>query len=481
MNFEGACALALVLWIAIRSIPGSLSTKTEKYELRIELEDWFIWLGVCLTIAASFWRAAHIGFLSDDFILIAHAPDFNARWTFTSAGGDGFYRPLVYAIISWTHRWAGQNPMLWHLQSLAIHAANSILLYFVARAFAYSRFIAGFAAMLFAIHGTRPEVAIWVAGRFDLLATMFVLAALFFFLRGYWIIALIAMIAGLLCKESAYAFPLMLIVVAVWKRDWRRDLLAYSVSFFSAVLLFSYRWYLLGGIGGYRTVEGDAEILSLGLLGILKALALRLWGVLLVPLNWSIRPGILLEIVIASGVVALLWCATARVKRSAFLLPMALVFAAAIPVTHLLLIGSDLEKSRYLYLPSAMFAILLAVMIDAAKYKWIVGAVVLAFHVAVLEHNLGGWQDASAKAESSCTIVATSAQEPGAKIAVLGLPQKLRGDYFWANGFPECVEMRTANHPTITIQRDASHAVDRASYSAVFQWDASLEELKRQP
>ena len=215
----------------------------------------------------------------------------------------------------------------------------------------------------------------------------------------------------------------------------------------------------------------------IGVLGIFKAIALRLWAVLFVPVNRAISLEIILEVLLAIGALGILWAAVSRVNRQRFLMPLALTLLAAIPVAPLLLIGPDLEKSRYLYLPSAMFAMLLVVVMEASDQRWIIATAALAFHIAALEHNLKAWEHASAKAESACAVVAQFPQSREAKIKIVGLPQTLQGVYFYGNGFPECVELRNPNHATLILQ-GGHRPTSRVDATSIFQWDPVMEDLR---
>jgi hypothetical protein len=489
LNLEGAAALVIILLLAIRTVPGGF---TEWKPVRpLDSRDVIAWLAICGGITALFWRAAQIGFLSDDFVMIAHAPNFNWRSNFSTGGGDGFYRPLIYAIFWWTRRWAGLNASVWHASGIVVHALNAILVYLIAWGIGCSRFACSFAAALFAAHATRPETALWITGRFDLFSTFFVLLALFFWIRAwvvppvraalYRAIALLAMTAGLLSKESAYAFPVMVLALIALKQEWRRRPAFYLPFFAVATLVFAWRWHLLRGIGGYRTAAGEPEILSQNVLGILKGVALRLWAILFFPVNWSIRPGFVLIFVMAIYAVALLWLATIRVRRPSFSLPMALLLASVVPILHLLRIGPDLEKTRYFYLPSAMFAMLLASVLDGSKHRWILAAAILTFQSGALIHNFSAWEHSSSKAEPACAVVADAARAPAARIAVVGVPQTLDGAYFFANGLPECVELRNSHAGDVTFIRDATRPVDRSQFTRIFKWDPQTEELQPQP
>src|SRR5262245_49691754 len=122
-----------------------------------------------LLAVAGFWRTLPTYLLSDDFVLLKHARTFRPQ--FTTGGGDGFFRPIGYVSLAVTSAWAGSSPMRWHATAMALHTTNVVLVFALATMLGYSRLAASFTAALFAIHGTRPETAVWVAGRFDLLST----------------------------------------------------------------------------------------------------------------------------------------------------------------------------------------------------------------------------------------------------------------------------------------------------------------------
>src|SRR5205807_10506826 len=127
--------------------------------------DAFAVTAIACLVASAFYRSADFYFLSDDFILLKYARSFsyNFHALFTTPGGDGFYRPLAYASMAWTSAWAGVNPVYWHWIGFALHAINSILVFLLAWALGLPRLASAFAAILFAVHGTRPEGVIWVA------------------------------------------------------------------------------------------------------------------------------------------------------------------------------------------------------------------------------------------------------------------------------------------------------------------------------
>jgi len=472
MNAEGIFGAAAILLMLLSSMD-----RPHEAESRSVL-DGPVFAVLAVLVAAAYGRVAGSYFLSDDFILLRHAHEYGETvWhTFTHGGGDGFFRPLIYLSVALTEPWAGANPWAWHLPALALHAVNSWLVFAASRSLGYDRFIGGFAAALFAVHGTRPETVLWITGRFDLLATFFALLALVLFLRRWPWLALLAMVLGMLCKESAYAIPLMLAVVAFTGKDRRvRPLIPFFVV---AVAMFAYRWMLVGGVGGYVDRTGRPEVFQATLLPVLKTFGMRLWAVLFFPVDWTIPPGIFVAAVAVVFVAAAVLIARAPLTRRDLALGLGLIIVTALPTFHRLLIGPDLEKARYLYLPSLGFCLLIATAVHrlAANVRWAIAAAVILFNFAVLEHNLIAWQSASKKAESVCRTGAAAVRSPSDRIAVVGLPRILNGVYFFQNGFPECVAMHAHIDPGNIVVSD--RAPDQPGFSTVLFWYAATGELR---
>lgn len=159
------------------------------------------------------------------------------------------------------------------------------------------------------------------------------------------------------------------------------------------------------------------------------------------------------------------------------------MFVTALPALPLLLIGSDLGKSRLLYLPSVGFCILLATVMDGlrGKVRWIIPGVVLAFHVAALEHNLDAWEYAAAKVKSTSAIAARCVGAGTQSIVVAGLPGILRGVPFFANGFTEAVELQRNREAVqfVTAMKGSASSVDAGSCALL--WDGTKDELRVVP
>ena len=102
-----------------------------------------------------------------------------AAWTF---GGPHFigYRPLAAFSFSLTSVFAGLEPLAYRSFDLALHAANGVMVYVVARRLGPARpvWVAVLAASLFLWHPAAEEVVPWLARRHNGLASLFSLLAI---------------------------------------------------------------------------------------------------------------------------------------------------------------------------------------------------------------------------------------------------------------------------------------------------------------
>lgn len=397
-------------------------------------------LGVAAISIVALRRALGVYFLSDDFILVRFGSEWTAaafRHAMTHGGGDGFFRPLGYASLALDARLSGSNPMGWHAISLAIHSANAVLVLLMARRLGASIAAAGFAGALFAVHGIHPEAVVWIAGRFDLVATFFLLAGLFLFTMtggrnriSPHVAALACFALAALTKEAAFIFPLLVAGYALAKRQSLRPTAWY---FALAATLFAYRWSLFGGIGGYvNPATGRPAALSLGWGSTLKAVAVRLWTSLYFPLNWSRDASLplLLALLAVAYMAAILWLGARSRPTRMIWLAAASILVCTIPVLSLLAGSAALAGSRVLYLPSVWFAILLALAVDGVpgRVRYLAAAVVLLFQFAMLQHNLGFWEAASSQVKTECATGAPA------------LPDSIDGVPALANGRQECIQ-----------------------------------------
>jgi len=455
MNAEGVFALSGMGLLACPARAASSAVTTTPDRIPLHLTAAIL---AAAAVTAYTWTFS-FPFLADDYDHIPHAIHATPSYLlslFTHAAADRFFRPLVFVLYAAQARIGGFNRDAWHALSLVLHSGVSLLVYVFARRRQLLHGPALAASLLFLLHGSRPEAVTWIAAQFDLWAALFFLLALLMFEKGWPVASLAPLLLALLSKESAYVYPLTLLLMLrvdrVPVKRWPR--LA-GPSFLLTIAVFLYRWRLVGGIGGYRDIgTGRPYIFTFDLLRTLKALTARLAAALYFPINWSHPLEWWLIAALLAAMAAWAVLAVGKIDRRKLLFGLGFVLLAALPVHEFLLIDANLEKSRVLYLPSVGFALIFAAALEAARPRMMMGAAVaiLVFQMAALEHNLIIWSGVSRLAERTCASVAAT-QGP----AIISDPANtVDGVYFLHTGFRGCIEaaagrprpdLRIANEP----------------------------------
>jgi hypothetical protein len=448
LNAESLFALSVLLLLAVRSGKGGDTVPSRRDPDTL----WAISVLIGAGIAAWAW-SARFPFIADDYILTSSPRLTSASFErlFTATGADRFFRPLGYVVYALgTDAW-GANRIAWHSLSLFLHFLNSTLVFFLAVMRGYRRWGALIAALFFLLGGSKPEAVAWVAAQWDLWATLFFLVALIAFLHfvktrdGRWEIAsLAALLLALLSKESAYAYPLA-VVLTLWLdgvrgKEWLR---LSAPPLVMTLAVFLYRWSILGDIGGYRMAgTGKPSFYAVDLFRTGKAFLMRLPAVLAFPINWAREPEWWLSACLFAAMAGLGIAASARPRRKALWFAMGFLTVSAIPVHLFLLIGSDLEKSRVLYLPSVGFALLVAAALEALRLRIALAAAcaILALQTAALEHNLRIWRGVAQLAENTCLAIARQADATPGAVIVSDPPNDIDGVYFLHLGLRPCIE-----------------------------------------
>ena len=396
-----------------------------------------------------FVHASGDAFLSDDYVLLVRAAtdggSLNRVWS--EAGGDGAYRPIGAYYFHWVSSFAQFSPHAWRYTSLAIHILNAVCLFALCRKLWPGRYaIASLACALFLVHGTRPEVVYWTAGSFDLLACGFSLLAILWWVSSppplRWVGTAAFLALALLSKESAYAAPLIGIVLLVASEEpSNKKIRAFAALSIGISGLFAiHRLILFGGPGGYvDALSGRPQILSLSPISTVKALSARVWEVLFLPLNWAAGESWLAAaaLLVYVGSLLLIGGRSVQLSKRNLLLLASGVVLAVLPALHLALVGESLLGSRVLYLPSVAFCILMAACLPT---KGVLAKVcllgIVSSQCVFLAHNLFGWRSASKLADSVCE------QGFSPRGNTHEIPTQFRGGYVFANGYPECLAMK---------------------------------------
>jgi hypothetical protein len=384
-----------------------------------------------------------IGFLSDDFALIAAG-----RHGAFGVEPGRFFRPLAIGLLSAL----GDAPFAMHDILVVLHGLNAFLVFRLARVLGASPLCALSAAALFITFPAAVEAVAWCSGIQDvLLATaglVFVLVWGFeCSLRLRLVLAVAALSVGLGTKETAVVFPAL--ALTVWlgsPRLSRRELLWLGLVTGAAA----------GSFALWRLTWPDAhDYAQAPSRWLLKELVSRTFGGLTVPWHRDLgSAGVLLGsatgafLPLALVANLQLWrerpAAFARVLRLA-----AWALLSTAPAYGLLFVSADLGGSRYLYLAEAAGAILAAELWIQAAGRVTRNAVLVALPIfvcvavcaAALRVHLRPWQEAARLRDTTLAAAQAQLQRLGCGHAAFeGLPDSVRGAYVFRNGFGAALE-----------------------------------------
>ena len=327
-------------------------------------------------------------------------------------GGGYYYRPLLMlTFFADKYLWDLTESFM-HLENVLLHAVNTVLVFLLGSKI-FRRFDAEklelplLSALLFAVHPVNTEPVAWISGRTDPLATLFVLLSVIALLKGlsenrylYLIVSNLLLLLGCMSKEVAVFFlPAACLITLYWQNDDEREMpvsltLVARIKQLSVLVLPS----IVGGVSylGLRFFaigRSDTGILQIfrgntydfldmfrvcfKVLGFyVKKLFLPL------PLNFAITK--ISDNYVWLGVAVFLLLILIAFKRnliSAFLITACYLIAPAILVASSRIAWTPLAE-RYLYLPTAFFAIGMVggsylVLNRFKKELWLVPCVIL--------------------------------------------------------------------------------------------------------
>ena len=278
------------------------------------------------------------GFVWDDDTFLTknaliQAPDGLARFWFTTQPTD--YWPVTSTTLWLEWRLWGAHAGGYHATNLALHLGEALLLWSILRRLRVPG--AYLAALLFAVHPVNVESVAWIAQRKNLVAMLFYLLSIFWFLRTGWVarearkyglcygLSLLAFLLALLSKGSVAPLPFVLLGLIAWQRRvTREDLIALAPFFAVAAGLVAVNvWFQTHGLHEVIRQASDVQ----RLLGAAGAVWFYLYkavlptGLAFVYPQWRVDAGRLewwLPLLAALALTAALWRTRKRVPAALF-------------------------------------------------------------------------------------------------------------------------------------------------------------------
>jgi tetratricopeptide (TPR) repeat protein len=383
-------------------------------------------------VALVYCRTLHAPTHYDDDSSLSDNPSIRALGTAFSppptvtVGG----RPILNLSLAASYALSGDRVWGYHVVNIAIHALAVLALFGIARRTLEKRTpwapqAAFMIALLWGVHPLQTESVTYIIQRAESLMGLFLLLALYCFIRGTdaatrpvaWLgLSVASCLLGMGTKEVMVCAPVVILLydivfisgsfpAAVWRRKAYYSCLGATWVVLPFLVLSTHG---RGGTAGFSSGISSWRYLMVQVSAVTHYLRLSVWphplvfdyGPAVAPASWALVPKALFLLVLA---VASVW-AVIRRRPAGFL--GAAFFVALAPSSSFVPVASELMAEHRMYLPLAAVAGLVVV----AAFRWLGRAapfVLLASAIALgwaaFERNelylsdLALWQDTVAK------------------------------------------------------------------------------------
>ncbi|MEA2710308.1 MAG: protein O-mannosyl-transferase [Phycisphaerales bacterium] len=212
---------------------------------------WLVWAiaaALAIVTLALFWRTGDFEFVNyDDPNYLTLVPEVRnglspqtVRWAFTSSHHCNWHPLTTLTYLAESSVFGVDNPGLFHLTNVVLHAAGTVVLFLVLRAMTAAAVTttaaagattwpSALVAALFALHPLHVESVAWVSERKDVLSALFMFLAIAAYTayarRGgwRWYLATVALlILGLMSKPMLVTLPFVFLLLDFWPLERRQ-------------------------------------------------------------------------------------------------------------------------------------------------------------------------------------------------------------------------------------------------------------------
>ena len=326
----------------------------------------------------------------------------------------GSYNPLVLLSFAFDHDFSGSKASWYHGVNLFFHILNTLLLFAVIRKLGFRVLIAGFIALLFAIHPMHVESVAWIASRKDVLMGFFLFSSWWFYLQyrtnKKWYtygFSVFLFLLTLFSKAQAVTFPLILILSDyLQNKSWNWKALYNKIPFFILSIIFVY--VVISG----STFSADKYAVPLSIIEKLSYSLIALWVYIyksILPIQQSAiyafpekgSGTFIFQLVLSSIIlISASWYVIRNFKTKPLIVFAILFFLVNTFLTlHIVAVNSSLIYERFTYLSYIGLFFLIAVPLTDQKFKkyfhWILGIICIIFAYLTTE-RLQVWKNSVA-------------------------------------------------------------------------------------
>jgi tetratricopeptide (TPR) repeat protein len=183
-----------------------------------------------VSTAAVYWQVSRFDFVNyDDPTYVTENPNVlqgftweGIKWAFTSFYASNWH-PLTWLSLMLDRELFGTGPRAFHLVSVLLHIANTVLLFIVMVRLSGASWPSFFVAAAFGLHPLHVESVVWVAERKDALSTLFWMLTMLAYVRyverptvGRYAAISAVYALGLMAKPMLVTLPFVLLILDWW-------------------------------------------------------------------------------------------------------------------------------------------------------------------------------------------------------------------------------------------------------------------------
>lgn len=353
-------------------------------------------------------------YLDDNLIVFQEYQKINSVSNIPSAftGGylyDTYYRPMVMISFIVDTAIAGQSPAMYHLTNLVLHLMVCFLVYVLLKKLTGEDFLSLILALIFSIHPVNLNAVSWIAGRNDLLLTLFTLLSFLFFIKysgenknRFLLLSSFFYLLAMFSKETAVLIPIVILFYYLLVNNFKirsvinRTLLIVFVFALPAIIYLVLR-FVLSPVKSTGEISLSAFSQNMNVPFEYIAKMFYLFGFSQLSMT---NPTLIILGAIISAVILLLVIFNKSIDKKMFLLGLIFFMLFVLPPLFVRMPASDGDFNYIdcrFYLPFFGFLLIFAALIGSYKFsvvwkkknsKTVLTVIVSVFFVYLLIFNL---------------------------------------------------------------------------------------------
>ncbi len=277
------------------------------------------------------------------------------------------YQPLTTLMFAVEYQLFSLDPFWFHMTSLLLHLANTLLLFIIFQYFFRYRWQAFLTAILFGLHPLQVETVSWISARSTLLCFFFMFLSVLYYLKyhhekdkkpSFSVLSVLFFLLSLFSKSASLFLPVLLLLIDYFKKEkirWRN--LANKTPYFVLALIFGLVTFfsraetdMISKISTYYTFFDRIFIVAYSILLYLKNILfpVELSAYYAYPLKETGNLHWLYYVALPS-VLALLVAAIIHYKNKKLMLGLSIFLLPVIPVLQFFPTLKFIAADRYVY------------------------------------------------------------------------------------------------------------------------------------